>query len=249
VWNDYRYTPAPWSRLDTEFAAKHMQELAAVCGVKDLTVLDNTNATKENVLATIAAIGQRCEPDDMFVWYYTGHGDSMPDQDGDEHDGKDEAFCLVAADGQCNYGTYLRDDDFSDALISALPTETRVIVLSDSCHSGTILDLGKPHWNEREAISIAGCRDEQTSAGTGKGGMFSHSMLLAVHDFSAGDVPEKDYTIAHLYNQILYEDDHTFHSEQEITLQCSARTAPNTMPWPLVPEGDYVAPMRRPGGM
>ncbi|MEO5695911.1 MAG: caspase family protein, partial [Burkholderiaceae bacterium] len=59
----------------------------------------------------------------------SGHGGQVPDVDGDEADGKDETWCLY--DGQ------LIDDELYFEL-SRFATGVRILVLSDSCHSGSV---------------------------------------------------------------------------------------------------------------
>jgi metacaspase-1 len=69
--------------------------------------------------------------------HYSGHGTQIPDDDGDEADGMDEALCPV------DYQTegMIRDDDIYRELVATLPAGCRLTVLMDCCHSGTILDL------------------------------------------------------------------------------------------------------------
>lgn len=70
---------------------------------------------------------------DRLVFQYSGHGSWLPDQDGDEADRRDE--CLVMAD--YTQGGLLLDDDLY-AIFSVLPPGSGCLVLSDSCHSGTV---------------------------------------------------------------------------------------------------------------
>ena len=39
-------------------------------------------------------MGKRCGKRDVFVFFYSGHGLNVPDLDGDESDGEDEAFAM-----------------------------------------------------------------------------------------------------------------------------------------------------------
>merc|ERR1712032_1584467 len=154
--------------------------------------------TKENVLAAIEEVGRRCGEDDYFVLYYSGHGTQVDDEDGDEDEGKDEALCLVSPDGQISYETLLIDDDFAEHLTDSIDESARIIILTDCCHSGTICDFDKEIWEDREAISMAGCLDNQTSGDIGKGGIFTHSMLLAIDQLQ--DAGEEDYSVGMLFN-------------------------------------------------
>jgi hypothetical protein len=60
---------------------------------------------------------------------YAGHGGKLPDKNSDEEDFKDETWCLF--DGE------LVDDELY-YLLSKFAAGVRVIVISDSCHSGTV---------------------------------------------------------------------------------------------------------------
>jgi metacaspase-1 len=68
-------------------------------------------------------------PGDMFLVSYSGHGGQVPDVNGDEDDYKDETWCLY--DGQVI-------DDELNVRYAKLAADVRVLVFSDSCHSGTV---------------------------------------------------------------------------------------------------------------
>ena len=62
---------------------------------------------------------------------YAGHGSSVPDFSGDElDDGKDETWCL--------YDREMLDDELYDGWRN-FKRGVRVLVISDSCHSGSVL--------------------------------------------------------------------------------------------------------------
>jgi hypothetical protein len=65
----------------------------------------------------------------LFFLSYSGHGGQVPDVTGDEDDKQDETWCLY--DGQ------LLDDELYYEL-SRFAAGVRILVLSDSCHSGTV---------------------------------------------------------------------------------------------------------------
>jgi hypothetical protein len=70
---------------------------------------------------------------DVVVITYSGHGTWVRDDNGDEPDGRDEALCPhdIAAHGP------LLDDELYD-LLCERARGTRVVLISDSCHSGTV---------------------------------------------------------------------------------------------------------------
>lgn len=237
---DYKQTQNP---LTCTMDGKNMRELADACGVTDLEVMFDEQCTKRNVKSVIQRVSQNCYPDDYFVFYYSGHGTSMKDDDGDERDGSDEAFCFVDASGQITWQSCLRDDDFARAIVHNVPEETKIIIMTDCCHSGTIADLRKELWQDRQVISISGCLDDQTSGDMGRGGIFTHSLLLAIDSLIHAD--ESDFSVGKLYNATLQEDQNVFDSAQDITLQHTSCTSPDQIAWPLVPPSSYQAPLGR----
>jgi hypothetical protein len=77
------------------------------------------------------------ENDSLFL-HYSGHGGSQKDVDPntDEADGMDETWCPVDYDtaGQ------IVDDDLYNMLVKPLPAGVRLTVISDACHSASVLD-------------------------------------------------------------------------------------------------------------
>jgi len=235
--NDYKKTNNP---LTSTRDGKNMEAMAKACGVHDLILLYDDACTKTAVKTEIRKMGRRCGENDIFVFYYSGHGTEVPDDDGDEQDGQDEAFCLVNTAGQVTRSSLMTDDEFVDLLLQAVPEQVSVLTLVDCCHSGTILDLDKPGWSGRNAVAVVGCTDAQTSADIGLGGVFTHSMLLAMEKLGQDD----HYSIGKLYNTAVKENERVFNGAQSISIHCSAKTTPNQQAWPFVPKARYESPLR-----
>ena len=111
-----------------EFDASDMEAIAKAKGMKS-TVLLTKKATRANVLAGMRGAARALRAGDLFFMSYSGHGGQVPDVSGEEDDKKDETWCLF--DGQ------LIDDELYFEL-SKFGDGVRVLVLSDSCHSGTV---------------------------------------------------------------------------------------------------------------
>jgi hypothetical protein len=111
-----------------EFDAKDMAAIAKMRRMKS-TVLLTKQATRAKALDAIRSAASTLKPGDLFFLTYSGHGGQVPDVSGDEADKKDETWCLY--DGQ------LIDDEIYFEL-SKFAAGVRILVLSDSCHSGTI---------------------------------------------------------------------------------------------------------------
>lgn len=95
------------------------------------------NPTGANILQGFAWLVEGAKAGDDLFMHYSGHGGSVPDDDGDEADKMDET--LVPVDymeaGQ------IRDDDIFDWLVKKIPAGCHLTVIMDCCHSGSILDL------------------------------------------------------------------------------------------------------------
>ena len=111
-----------------EFDANDMAALATTQGMKP-TVLLTKKATRAAVLAALRSAAKTLKAGSLFFLSYSGHGGQLPDTNHDEPDKKDETWCLY--DGQ------LIDDELYLEL-SRFAAGVRVLMLSDSCHSGTV---------------------------------------------------------------------------------------------------------------
>ena len=75
---------------------------------------------------------------DTVVFYFSGHGTSVRDQNHDEADGMDEALCPFDVDPKTGKNLIL-DDELGD-LIRTLRGRDTVVIL-DSCHSGGMTEV------------------------------------------------------------------------------------------------------------
>ena len=136
---------AGWSGELTacEFDANDMAAIARARGMKP-TVLLTRKGTRANTLSAIRAASKQLKAGDLFFLTYSGHGGQVPDVTGEEADKKDETWCLY--DGE------LIDDELYLEL-SRFAEGVRVLVLSDSCHSGTVTRAPLP---EADALRPVG---------------------------------------------------------------------------------------------
>lgn len=111
-----------WSTLLTSF------------GFETIKIIDN-QATKSAILAAFENLVSQASAGDVVVFTYSGHGTQVFDLSGDEQDAYDEALC--AYDGN------IIDDELSSILSSA-NSEAQIIVISDSCFSGTVTKAMHP---------------------------------------------------------------------------------------------------------
>jgi metacaspase-1 len=111
-----------------EFDAEDMTEIAKSKGFEVQSLLTK-NATVENVTKGISKAAEKLVSGDIFMISYSGHGGKLPDQNSDEVDKTDETWCL--------YDRQFVDDELNN-YFSEFKDGVRVLVLSDSCHSGTV---------------------------------------------------------------------------------------------------------------
>jgi metacaspase-1 len=98
----------------------------------DVSTLLDKHATGAGIRTRIKALVESGSRGDTIVVQFSGHGSFVPDADGDEPDGTDE--CICPADTR---NGYITDDELFD-LYAARRSGVRVVMIADSCHSGTI---------------------------------------------------------------------------------------------------------------
>jgi hypothetical protein len=113
-----------------EFDANDMADLAKAQDLEVRDVLLTDDATYSKVSAAIEHAGSELKGGDLFFLTYSGHGGQVRDVSSDEPDSRDETWVL--------YDRQMIDDEFY-ALYSRFQPGVRILVLSDSCHSGTVV--------------------------------------------------------------------------------------------------------------
>jgi hypothetical protein len=139
------------------------------------------NISKEpntsNIEEELGRLADKASKNGKFiVIFYSGHGTQTPDERGKdfEIDGKDE--CWVFSDFRSK--GYFTDDKLNSLFLDKLGENVNVLVISDSCHSGSMADLSwtynsstKRVINTRTRVNnikpniwqISGCMDSQYS--------------------------------------------------------------------------------------
>lgn len=118
--------------LDVKMAA----DMALYMGIspENIHVVMDEGATLANVKDEMGWLAKDVGSKDRVFFYFSGHGTQVPDKNGDEADGLDEAMVLHDIDGKSYNGLYI-DDDFGGAL-KKIPSQN-IVVMVDACHSGT----------------------------------------------------------------------------------------------------------------
>jgi metacaspase-1 len=114
-----------------EADANDMELIAKKRGFKSTKLLTK-QGTRSAVTNAMSHAAKTLKAGDIFFLTYSGHGGQLPDLNDDEPDNQDETWCLY--DGQIV-------DDQLNHLYAQFAAGVRVLVLSDSCHSGTVTKL------------------------------------------------------------------------------------------------------------
>ena len=108
--------------------ARAMQAIADAQGFTSRLLL-GADATRPSLLAAMDRAAADLGADDLLLLTFSGHGASLPDRSGDEPDQRDEAWCL--------HDGLLIDDEIHHRLCT-FAAGVRVLVVSDSCFSGSV---------------------------------------------------------------------------------------------------------------
>ncbi len=155
-----------------------MSALALKAGFKPMT-FTNSQATIKTITNAINDMAKQLMSGDIFLLTYSGHGSQVSDVSGDEPDGLDETWCLY--DG-------MLVDDAIFKLFAKFRENVRIIVISDSCHSGSVTRsfggqtrveqiLNRDFDCLASGILLSGCRDNQVSYDAPKNGLFTATLL------------------------------------------------------------------------
>ncbi|MFP2932281.1 caspase family protein [Pyxidicoccus sp. 3LG] len=112
-----------------EADAEDMEVIAREKNFSTVRKVLTRDATRARIKKEMDEAARVLAPGDLFLLSYSGHGGQLPDKNNDETDAQDETWVLY--DGE------LIDDEIYVAL-SKLKPGVRVLMFSDSCHSGTV---------------------------------------------------------------------------------------------------------------
>ena len=117
-------------------------------GFSTVKLLDK-QATKKAISAALTSAIGAANSGDLVVFTYSGHGSWQPDNDGDEPDGRDEGWCPY------DLGTAgLLIDDEMYAIFGNLEKGAKLLMLSDSCHSGSVSKMAPAIGGVNAAASL-----------------------------------------------------------------------------------------------
>ncbi|MBW8688145.1 caspase family protein [Chitinophaga rhizophila] len=120
------------------------KSIAEKAGFQQIHTLLTKEATADKVLSHLHHAAAQLETGDIFLLTYAGHGGAIIDANKDETDnfgsmsGFDETWCL--------YDRQLIDDELF-ACFGQFKEGVRILLFSDSCHSGSVAKAASPVTN------------------------------------------------------------------------------------------------------
>ena len=150
--------------------ANNMKQFVSVRGCENILMMTDVGPirpTKNNILLGIARLLEMTQNNEVAFFYYSGHGTNVTDSNKDELDCLDE--CLLSVDNRV-----IIDDEINVVIKQYLKPTTKLFIMCDSCHSGTVIDL-KYNYTENEdmvingteingnVFYISGCKDAEVS--------------------------------------------------------------------------------------
>ena len=139
----------------------------------NITVLIDTDdsysqPTGKNIRRAITNLVRSADQGDFLFVHYSGHGTRLPAETGEDDDtGYDE--CIVPCDMNL-----ITDDDFRD-FVDQVPEGCRLTIVSDSCHSGGLIDEAKEQIGESTRR-----QEEESSSGFGFKSFLKQSVQGAI---------------------------------------------------------------------
>jgi hypothetical protein len=117
-----------------------MEGLLRGMGAADVTTLRDAQVTRTSVETALQALGRRAAPGDWILLYYSGHGAQAAARARSADDGAYDQFVPLAGFDPARQDPerFIVDKDFYAWLKVYVPAEARVLMLVDSCHSGSM---------------------------------------------------------------------------------------------------------------
>jgi hypothetical protein len=140
-------TGSGWNDIHATNDIKLLLPILLQSGYKaeNIIILKNEEATKSNIVNQLSQLYEIAEKGDYIYFHFSGHGQLMIDDNGDEPDGLDESLVPYDAMRRFQKGIYegenhLRDDELEillDNIRRKITDSGHLLVSLDSCHSGT----------------------------------------------------------------------------------------------------------------
>ena len=168
---------------------------------ENIHTLFNSQYTHDNIIKELKWLASKLNNDDSIgVIYVAGHGTQVNDANGDELDGRDEAWQT--------FDRKIIIDDIITKIMSTSHPKSHLTIISDCCHSGTMLDFidrdqCNNKFSDRNWVSIGSALDYQSAIQSGNGSVCTFFLLKIIKQ-------NKNITIKELKNLLENEMKYSF---------------------------------------
>lgn len=155
-----------WSRIHGDRDVSLVVDMLERNGFlkENIICLENDGATKTAIENAFYSLKSCLGQGDRVYVHFSGHGQQVTDLDGDEEDGKDEAFvpydaCRKYVQGKYEGEKHIVDDELNawlSDMAEAVGKNGLVVVVIDACHSG---DATRGIGNGTEEVVVRGTAD------------------------------------------------------------------------------------------
>lgn len=165
-----------WPDISSQNDVVHINAALKILGFNsnNIITLFDEQATKEGILNSIKTLTQKLKKGDVVYIHFSGHGQQVIDDNGDEIDNLDEAIVpynsfIDYIEGYNEGQNLIRDDllgTLSEDIREKCGNSGQLILILDSCHSGTgTRGMGKARGTDKimapKNISSAKSRGEK----------------------------------------------------------------------------------------
>ena len=134
-----------WPSISCDKDVNVIKPVYEAQGFNDIVLLQDKEATHEGIKNGFKNLTTKCGKGDIVLIHYSGHGQQIADDNGDEADGLDETLVCYGAPSEYANGytgeKHMRDDEFGqliDDLRMKVGKSGNVLVVVDACYSGTV---------------------------------------------------------------------------------------------------------------
>lgn len=147
--------------------AEKMRDLAAARSF-ETDLVQGSKATREAIKDKLQYAAKVSKPGDIFLFTFAGHGTSKAlEIDPDKDEATDQAILL--------YDYWLYDDELRLNIWPQFKKNVRVLMIADSCHSGSVLSLAA---NSPKVLKIS---EETRDAHLREHGWFYRKLIVPVY--------------------------------------------------------------------
>lgn len=175
-----RWTPLLGTHNDVRVMADALNERAF-----DVVILLDEAATRACIERGFQRHLARAGEGDTALFFFSGHGQQIPDQvdQPDEADGYDEALVPWDHRGQCDGNGHLRDDRIGELVRELTEAHAEVVLIIDACHSESLSRAGGLSRGGKPCLEPSPGRRDAAKVGFGlaqpKPGARGYTLLTA----------------------------------------------------------------------